>query len=179
MKILNNILTLSIVVAGFTSCNETPIEKKQETKKELTERVFARAESQYVDLIAAVEKAQPNAKVLMQPRSLNADGSLRLAWREDWTSGFFPGSLWYIYEYSKQDAWKQQAERFTEALDSAQFVKWHHDVGFMIQDSYGNGYRLTGNEVYKQAVIDAAKSLATRYRPKQELFNRGIPMQLG
>jgi len=163
MKILKNILAFSIVIAGFTSCNnDAPVEKKQETKEELTKRVFGRAEAQYINLIATAEKTQP----LMQPRSLNADGTIRLAWREDWTSGFFPGTLWYIYEYSKQDAWKQQAERFTEALDSAQFVKWHHDVGFMIQDSYGNGYRLTGNEVYKQAVIDAAKSLSTRYRPK-------------
>ena len=163
MKILKNILAFSIIVAGFTSCNNgAPVEKKQETKEELTKRVFARAEAQYINLIATAEKTQP----LMQPRSLNADGTIRLAWREDWTSGFFPGALWYIYEYSKEDAWKQQAERFTEALDSAQFVKWHHDVGFMIQDSYGNGYRLTGNEVYKQAVIDAAKSLSTRYRAK-------------
>lgn len=166
MKILNKILVFFLVIVGFTSCNnEVPTEEKKdkkETKEELTKRVFERAESQYKDLIAKVEKREP----LMQPRSMNANGTIRLAWREDWTSGFFPGTLWYMYEFTKSDVWKQQAERFTEALDSAQFVKWHHDVGFMIQNSYGNGFRLTGNEVYKQAVVDAAKSLSTRYRPK-------------
>ena len=165
MKIIKNILVFSIVVAGFTSCNNgVVVEKNRETKEELTKRVFGIAEAQYSLLTARAEKENP--KLLVNPRSLNTDGKIRYAWREDWTSGFFPGTLWYIYEYSKQDAWKQHAEKFTEALDSAQFVKWHHDVGFMIQDSYGNGYRLTGNEVYKQAVIDAAKSLSTRYRPK-------------
>lgn len=168
MKIIKNILTLSLVVVGFTSCNEAPAEKKQETKEELTKRVFGVAEAQYVQLTGRAEKENP--KLLVNPRSLNTDGTIRYAWREDWTSGFFPGTLWYIYEYSKNDAWKQEAEKFTEALDSAQFVKWHHDVGFMIQDSYGHGFRLTGNKVYKQAVIDAAKSLSTRYRPKARII---------
>ncbi|MEN8187638.1 MAG: glycoside hydrolase family 88 protein, partial [Bacteroidota bacterium] len=86
--------------------------------------------------------------------------------KEDWTSGFFPGSLWYLFEFTKDEKWKNEAKRFTEALDSAQFVKWNHDVGFMIQNSFGQGYRLIGDETYKQAVIDAAKSLSTRYRPK-------------
>ena len=141
-------------------------EVKQESKDQLIKRIFARSEKLYNNLIKTIDTVSP----LLQPRSLNKDGTIHLASKEDWTSGFFPGSLWYLYEYTKKDNWKKEAEIFTEALDSAQFVKWNHDVGFMIQNSFGQGYRLTGNEKYKQAVIDAAKSLSTRYRPVAKII---------
>lgn len=157
------LIAILLIILFVSSCKKEAIKNdaKIETKQELTKRVFNLAEKQYRFLIDKIDTISP----LLQPRSLNKDGTLRMAYKEDWTSGFFPGSLWYLFEYTKDQKWKTEAEKFTEALDSAQFVKWNHDVGFMIQNSFGQGYRLTGNEVYKQAVIDAAKSLSTRYRP--------------
>ena len=35
----------------------------------------------------------------------------------------------------------------------------------MINSSFGNALRVTGNEAYKEVLIEAAKSLATRFRP--------------
>jgi hypothetical protein len=58
-----------------------------------------------------------------------------------------------------------QASKFTEALDTVQYLTNHHDVGFMIGCSYGNGFRLMQNEPYKQVIIQAAKSLSTRFQP--------------
>lgn len=84
---------------------------------------------------------------------------------DDWTSGFFPGSMWYMYDLTKEDKWKTTGIKYTEALDSAKYLKWHHDVGFMIQCSYGNAYRVTQNPAYKDVIIEAAKSLSTRFRP--------------
>ncbi len=52
----------------------------------------------------------------------------------------------------------------TENLDSIQYLQWHHDVGFMIYDSYGNGLRLTGEKAYEPVIVQTAKSLATRFR---------------
>lgn len=135
---------------------------KQENKDELVSRVFSLAEIQYAYLLEQIDTISP----LKQPRGLREDRQLFLVSKEDWTSGFFPGSLWYIFEYSQKPNWKNYAIRYTLALDSAQFIKWNHDVGFMIQNSYGNAYRLDSQKtIYKQAVIDAAKSLITRYRP--------------
>ncbi|MCI2229838.1 glycoside hydrolase family 88 protein [Polaribacter sp. MSW13] len=152
-----------LLITTLSSCKKEDIKKENnvETKQELIKRVFNLAENQYRFLIKKIDTISP----LLQPRSLNKDGTLRMAYKQDWTSGFFPGSLWYLFEHTQDKKWKTEAEKFTEALDSAQFVKWNHDVGFMIQNSFGQGYRLTGNETYKQAVIDAAKSLSTRYRP--------------
>ena len=44
-------------------------------------------------------------------------------------------------------------------------IKWNHDVGFMIYCSFGNGLRLTGDPAYKEMIVEAARSLSTRFRP--------------
>ena len=81
------------------------------------------------------------------------------------SDGFFPGSLWYLYQNSKLEKWKKNAIKFTIAVDSAKYLTNTHDLGFMINNSFGNGYLLTQNPAYKEVVVKAAQSLATRYRP--------------
>lgn len=82
----------------------------------------------------------------------------------DWTSGFWPGILWYLYEYDHDENIKKAAERFTAALYPVADRKAdNHDLGFMMYCSLGNGYRLTGNEEYKKVLLRAADSLATLY----------------
>jgi unsaturated chondroitin disaccharide hydrolase len=99
------------------------------------------------------------------PRTL-VDGNLRLVSGRDWTSGFFPGVLWYLYEYTGDKKWLAQAIDFTHKLESQQFNTGTHDLGFIIYCSYGNGYRLTNNEAYKKVIIQASKSLSKRFNPK-------------
>ncbi len=82
-----------------------------------------------------------------------------------WCSGFYPGSMWYIYEYTKDAEIKALAEKHTLKLDPLQWVTTDHDVGFQLFCSYGNGYRLTGNEAYVPVLRNGAKSLASRFNP--------------
>ncbi|MBQ3070736.1 MAG: glycoside hydrolase family 88 protein [Tidjanibacter sp.] len=82
-----------------------------------------------------------------------------------WCSGFYPGSMWYIYEYTKDAEIKALAEKHTLKLDPLQWVTTDHDVGFQLFCSYGNGYRLTGNEDYVPVLRNGAKSLASRFNP--------------
>ena len=83
---------------------------------------------------------------------------------DDWCSGFFAGSLYYLYRLTNDKSWLQQSKRFTEVLDTIQYLKWHHDVGFMIGSSYLNNYRLQPTKAYKKVIIQTAKSLCTRFR---------------
>jgi unsaturated chondroitin disaccharide hydrolase len=83
----------------------------------------------------------------------------------DWTSGFFPGSLWYLFEATGDAKWRAPAEKFTVLLEPEQFNTKTHDVGFMLYCSYGNGLRLTGNEAYKSILLNGAQSLSTRFNP--------------
>lgn len=85
----------------------------------------------------------------------------------DWTSGFWPGILWYVYEETADPEIRAQAERFTGALfPVADRPADNHDLGFMLYCSAGNGYRLTGNPAYKAILLRAADSLATLYNAR-------------
>ncbi|GHT14771.1 glucuronyl hydrolase [Bacteroidia bacterium] len=118
--------------------------------------------------IEAAKKTTAANKVM--PRTLNKDGGIQMVSIGDWISGFFPGELWYMYEYTHDESWKIQAEKFTEKLESLQFFTGDHDIGFRMYCSYGNGYRLTGNEKYKEILLQSAKSLVKRYNPQTGLI---------
>ncbi|MBC7934722.1 MAG: glycoside hydrolase family 88 protein [Rhizobacter sp.] len=102
------------------------------------------------------------------PRSI-ANG--KTEWRKvnyrDWTCGFWPGIMWYNYEYSKDEKWKNEAVRFSGALfplvDSAAI---DHDLGFQVYCSIGNGYRLTKDTAYKSILLRAADTLSKLFNPK-------------
>ena len=40
-----------------------------------------------------------------------------------------------------------------------------HDMGFKVYCSFGNGYRLTQDEHYKEVLLQSAHTLATRFKP--------------
>jgi unsaturated chondroitin disaccharide hydrolase len=85
----------------------------------------------------------------------------------DWTSGFWPGVLWYAYETNGDTAILANAKKFTEPLRGVLSVPVdNHDLGFMLYLSFGNGYRLTKDPAYHDFLIKAADSLATLYNPK-------------
>ncbi|MCK0135364.1 glycoside hydrolase family 88 protein [Arenibacter sp. S6351L] len=99
------------------------------------------------------------------PRTITEDGKLRTVGIYGWTSGFFAGNLWYLYDLTGDDKWRKRAIKWTEALDSVQYYTEDHDIGFIINCSYGNGLRLAGIKEYEKVIINAAKSLTTRYNP--------------
>lgn len=106
----------------------------------------------------------------MMPRNI-ADSSTvwscRKVSKEEWTGGFWPGILWYDYEFTNDLKIKEEAERFTQSLGFlAHTSAYDHDLGFLIFCSYGNGYRLTGNPAYKKVILDTADTLATLFNPK-------------
>ena len=82
-----------------------------------------------------------------------------------WTSGFYPGTLWYCYEYSNDPQIRAAVEEMTSRVEKQKYTTSNHDVGFIINCSFGNGYRLTHNETYRKVIETAAKSLSTRFHP--------------
>ncbi len=98
------------------------------------------------------------------PRTLDKEGKLITSDSKWWTSGFFPGVLWYLYEATGDTLLKEYACDYTSRVEKEKYNKGNHDVGFMLYCSFGNGYRLTGNEKYKQVLLKGAESLSTRYK---------------
>ena len=85
----------------------------------------------------------------------------------EWTLGFWPGILWYNYEYTQNTSDADHATYYTDLLKPlTKLPAYDHDLGFQLFCSYGNAYRLTGNEKYKQIILNAADTLATLYNPK-------------
>ncbi len=105
-------------------------------------------------------------KLLANPRNIDPNGFLRMVASHDWTSGFFPGELWYMYEYTKDDFWKEKAREQTELLEQEKWNGGTHDMGFKMYCSYGNGYRLTQDSGYKDILLQSAYTLIRRYNPK-------------
>ena len=82
-----------------------------------------------------------------------------------WCSGFYPGSLWLIYDYTKDAAIRKEAEDRLTILEKEKHYTGNHDLGFMMYCSFGTALDITGNKAYKPTIDTAALSLATRYRP--------------
>lgn len=99
------------------------------------------------------------------PRTLNEKGEFVTAGPGWWTSGFFPGSLWYLYEYTGDEKFKVAATEMTARIENEKYNKGTHDLGFMLFCSFGNGLRLTGEESYNEVLMTGARSLSTRFRP--------------
>lgn len=87
--------------------------------------------------------------------------------KAEWCGGFWPGVLWYDYEYTRNPKLKEEAEKFTASLKLlSETPAFDHDLGFLIFCSYGNGYRLTKKPEYKQIIINTADTLATLFNPR-------------
>ena len=87
--------------------------------------------------------------------------------KDEWCAGFWPGILRYDYEYTNDPAIRQEAEKFTASLEYLTYEPaYDHDLGFLMFCSYGNGYRLTRNESYRQAILRSAEALSALFNPK-------------
>jgi len=115
------------------------------------------------NIVYQLKKASETYKPGLNPRSVHADGSVKFAPQKDWTTGFFPGALWYGYEMSGDKDLGLSARKFTLAMDSLKNFTHTHDLGFMIYCSYGNAYRLTKDEIYLPTLKSGAQNLYNRY----------------
>lgn len=83
-----------------------------------------------------------------------------------WCSGFYPGTLLYLYQQNKDQALLTEANRMLNILQKEQYNKTTHDLGFMMYCSFGNAEKINPKPAYRQILINSAKSLSTRFDPK-------------
>lgn len=163
----------SLFLTALFSCNN-----QQKAEDDLVKNNFDFASRQLVFAMAETEKAiaeepperkqrreERNQGPLVNPRTIGKDGKLELVVSRDWTSGFFPGELWYMYEYTKDKKWEELARKHTDPLEREKTTRSTHDLGFMMYCSFGNGYRLTKDANYKDILLASARTLITRYNP--------------
>ncbi len=164
MTKMKYIFRIVVCVIFYTTCMKVGAENNKLTKKTID---------------VALEKAVKQAEFMsgelknlpgLFPRSADCNGKLTTSNAEWWTSGFYPGELWYLYEFSKSIKIQKLAKQYTEILESQKWATDNHDIGFMLYCSFGNGLRLTNDAQYKQILLTAASSLMKRFNPKVGLI---------
>ena len=131
------------------------------------DNAMARANEQLRYALKCTAEARKTAKGdRVTPRSIDKDGNLVLVGPKDWCSGFFAGTLWQMYQYSHELYWRENAVSNTWLIESAKWHRGTHDLGFMIGDSFGKAYQLTEEQSYRDVMLQAARTLCTRFSPK-------------
>lgn len=136
--------------------------------EDMIKDAFDFASVQFDYAFSCIDNTMANAtgKNWVNPRSIDKDGNLVMVGPRDWCSGFFPGSLWYMYQYTEENKWRQEANKFSMLIENEKFDRTSHDVGFKMYNSFGNGYKLTDDKAYKEVVIQSAKTLSQRFDKK-------------
>ncbi len=168
MKNLLKFLFTALCI-GLLSCNEAGTEPMSD----VIERGLSVARRQALFLAKETEGLEGQL-----PRNYE-NGKLATVGTGDWTSGFFGGTLWYLYENDRSEEIKKYAEMYTMRVEEIKYDTSSHDVGFMLGSSFGNGYRLTGNPYYLEVMKTGAASLSTRYNAtvgaiRSWDWNRGV-----
>ena len=125
----------------------------------IVRKSFARAERQTALLDSLLTSPD------LFPASWNTDGTIKTNSARGWISGFFPANIWFLYEYTRDPKWLDMARRRTAPLDTLRRYTKTHDLGFMVGCPCAAAYRLTGEEAYRQLLIDASDALLTRFSP--------------
>lgn len=151
-------IILASIVMAFGSCSERQQSSETINTDQMLEYCVEKVKTSLVDL------SSPDSL----PRNIYPN---QTKWNKvgihDWTSGFWPGILWYAYEASGDDTILKSAEKYTESLRGVLEVPVdNHDLGFMLYCSYGNGFRLEKDPKYHDLLLVAADSLAILYNPK-------------
>lgn len=169
---LNVPIAILALGAGLSACTPKPAANIIEDNMEFAQQQlrFAFDEIDYAIVNESPESRAKREKngwgELTNPRNSEPDGTLNLVPSKDWTSGFFPGELWFLYEYTQNNFWKKKARQHTDMLEKEKMNGSTHDMGFKVYCSFGNGYRLTQDEHYKEVLLQSARTLATRFKPK-------------
>ncbi|ACU06057.1 MULTISPECIES: glycoside hydrolase family 88 protein [Pedobacter] len=132
--------------------------KPEKEMLKLADQVLAQSVAQYKTMMRQLPQGQ-------LPRTFE-NGKLATASPYSWISGFYPGSLMYLYEYSRDSVLLKDAEIRLKDLEKIQYVTANHDLGFMMYCSFGNAYRLLDSTRYKDILVQSAKSLVSRFYPK-------------
>lgn len=149
-----NKLILITVIVFLLSCNVQQADNIQP--------IISHSEFQFEFAIKEIEGLK--TEELISPRTIE-NGKLKLVPAQDWTSGFFPGNLWMMYELTGNSKWEKLALDYTLPLEAEKWDGTNHDLGFKIYCSFGHAIKFSDYPGFKDILIQSAKTLSTRFNP--------------
>jgi len=146
-----------LLLAVFTSCQEE-IQRPDKVSKELLQN---RLDMLVQRSLETFEQYPPIREKIY--RSRTGFWTLRFAEESDWCSGFYPGILWQLYGYSSKESLMIGAKAYTSFLQEEALKSDSHDIGFKINSSYGQAWKIRKEQEFRSTLIQAARSLSRRY----------------
>jgi unsaturated chondroitin disaccharide hydrolase len=151
-------LILLVCMIAFAVHFSGPIAEAQSAG--CTDQALTFAESQIANTLSYIASSSQTPAF---PISTNpSDGKWYLAGPSYWTSGFFPGELWFMYEQTLSGSWLTEARAQTGYMQGQDINASDHDIGFKILGSYGNAYRITHDPADRAVIQTAANSMVTQ-----------------
>jgi unsaturated chondroitin disaccharide hydrolase len=83
-------------------------------------------------------------------------------WAPSWNGGFLTGMMWAFARRTGKPWWHQQAEHYSLLLESRKDDPGTHDLGFVLEPSFGRWYDLDGNDHAREVIIQGARTMAGR-----------------
>ena len=122
---------------------------------------------------ACLKRAAQSVRLLMQhtrpdsfPETFNPrTGRWAMGKSSSWMSGFYPGELLRIFEYTHDSALYREVVEKLGQLQKEQFNRDTHDLGFMMYCPFGEANRIAPSAAWQDILLNSAKSLASRFNP--------------
>jgi unsaturated chondroitin disaccharide hydrolase len=151
-----------IIILATASCahrNNSGYSPDRELLQQ-ADRIFAESAAQYKVMM----KNLPRDKF---PRNYSPVNSrFETSGSDWWCSGFYPGTLLYLYEETGDTALYAEALRIMKVLEKEKHNKGTHDLGFMMFCSFGHANRIAPRPEYNEILLTSARSLSSRFDPK-------------
>ncbi len=154
-----------LIISSFVSCSMS------ETNLAVNDNLKNIDNDSNAKLEALSKKAIEDLKIipldsLNIPRTVEEDGKMKGTPSKSWTSGFYTGILWQLYGFNKNEKLRDAADWWSAVVEKEKNDNGTHDLGFKIYCPFGNAYRITKDEKYKEVFLTAAKTLSTRFNPQ-------------
>jgi hypothetical protein len=160
---MKQIIQVKIILFAFLLCGCSAQQRSADSQTNLSQTIdknFEDASAQYKLMMTKLAPDRFPKTYYVQKDSLETSKS---GW---WCSGFYPGTLLYLYEQTKDQSLLNEAERILKSLEKEKNNKNTHDLGFMMYCSFGNAERIAPKPEYKDVLLTSARSLCTRFNPK-------------
>lgn len=153
---------ISLIFSLFSCVALAQTNNKRNPDKELLQTI----EKNIKDAVAQYKLMAKNLPADSFPKTFYPQtGKYEFSNSEWWCSGFYPGTLLYLYQQTKDAALYTEAKRVLINLEKEKNNTGTHDLGFMMYCSFSNANRISPNPSYKNILLTSAKSLATRFNP--------------
>jgi unsaturated chondroitin disaccharide hydrolase len=140
------------------------------------------AETKTAATIDYLKATYPTNYLVRYPTETAANGQWNTAdanTSKGWVSGFYPGTLWLLYQRTGDPQWFQYAKDWTAGIEAVKNNPLDHDLGFRFTCSFYNGYKLGHDANDPTGLYRAAarENLTTAAGTLDTLFNKGdIPV---